>query len=112
MGYTPGRVRLPGTKGDELDLERAAEARRQTQARLAAFETPRAPLGTWARPFHRYRTDEFSPYHEVKADTPQSYHWPLERWTKAIGYLPVGASFRNASACPMASANARRRSGG
>ncbi len=46
LGYTPERVRLPGTKGDGLDQERAAEARRQTLAMLAAFSTPTIPAGT------------------------------------------------------------------
>jgi hypothetical protein len=33
---------------------------------LQAFTRPDIPAGTWAWLIHRYRTDEFSPYHDVK----------------------------------------------
>lgn len=91
MGYTPVQVRLPGTKGDGLDLERAAEARRLTLAMLGTFAKADLPVGTWAWLIHRYRTDEFSPFHEAKANTRASYAWQLDRWTEAIGKLAIGA---------------------
>lgn len=91
LGYTPVRVRLPGAMGDGLDLERAAEARRLTLAMLGTVTKADLPVGTWAWLIHRYRTDEFSPFHEVKANTRASYVWQLDRWTEAIGKLAIGA---------------------
>jgi hypothetical protein len=84
LGVTE-RIRLPGVKGDGRDLERAAEARRLTREMLGKLNaTPEAPVGTWAWAIHRYRTDPYSPYQEVKANTRRMYDEDCAYWAKAI----------------------------
>lgn len=46
---------------------------------------------TWAWLIHRYQTDEFSPYSEVKQNTRKGYDWTLEEWDKIIGHLDISA---------------------
>lgn len=90
MGFTPSSARLPGYRDDGRDLERAAEARRLTRAMLAAYGTgPAVVTGTWHWLIERYRQDEFSPIHEVKANTRINYEWMLQKWDAAIGPLLI-----------------------
>lgn len=89
QGYDHPPVRLPGETGDGRDAERAALARRLTIDMLAAIEAqPTARLalaGTWRWLIGRYMTDAESPYQEVKANSRDSYRFPLRRWEEAIG---------------------------
>ena len=90
LGFTQS-VRLPGKQGDGLDAVRAAEARRLTRDMLTKLNvTQDVPAGTWAWAIHRYRTDAFSPYQDVKANTRADYNFSLDRWTTAIGHLQIG----------------------
>lgn len=91
LGYKPIRQRLPGAKGDGRDLERAEEARRLTRAMVDRFAPDRLAPDTWAWLIRRYRTDRYSPYHELKANTRGGYDWQLDRWARALGDLPLGA---------------------
>jgi hypothetical protein len=87
LGIT-GSVRLPGHEGDGRDLERAAEARHLTREMLGKLNaTPEAPVGTWAWAIHRYRTDPYSPYQEVKANTRRTYDEDCAYWSGAIPNL-------------------------
>lgn len=89
-------TRLPGTKGDGRDAERAAEARRLTRELLKRVgATADAPVGTWGWLIHRYRTDQFSPIREVKENTRVGYLWSLQKWDAAIGHLPISAMTHN-----------------
>ncbi len=92
LGYEPANVALDGMAGDGMDLARAAEARRLTRAMLEHYRADRDhPAGTWAWLIARYQLDQFSPYHDVKANTRKSYAWQLERWSKGIGHMSIGA---------------------
>lgn len=91
MGYTPTNVRLIGRQGDGLDAERAAEAKRLTQAMVDhyAAKVPR-PVATWADLMHRYRTDETSTIWSVKGNTRQGYLANTAWWEGVIGPNPIG----------------------
>lgn len=91
LGYEPSSVRLPGRRGDGLDLDRARKARELTRAMLARFAQPSFPVGTWDWLIARYEGDEFSPIHEVKANTRAGYLETLARWKGAIGHLKIEA---------------------
>lgn len=102
-GYTywraPASLRKLGAEGKPVRLtgtekEIAAEARRRTRDLLRRFgleEEQAVPPGTWHWMIHRYRTDEFSPYQEVKGNTRQGYDFTLDRWDAAIGHLAIRA---------------------
>lgn len=94
LGYPADPVRLPGTKGDALGRERAAEARRLTRDMLASLGAAQKSVeaGTWDWLIHRYRTDPYSAYNDnIKANTKRGYDYTLDRWQKAIGHLPIRA---------------------
>lgn len=90
-GYAFKRCRLPGRKGDGLDLERAARCRELTREMVRWYEgeAPKVEPGTWLWLIGRYKSDEFSPFHNVKANTRSSYLDCLKRWEAAIGKVRI-----------------------
>ena len=91
-GWKVATVKLEGEKGDGRDLERAQRCRELTREMLRHFDgdTPKVQIGTWRWLIARYRNDEFSPRHEVKANTWTGYVWMLERIDSAIGERAIG----------------------
>lgn len=92
-GFTPAYVNLGrGTPDDEYAPERARLCRLHTANMLAWWkkqEAAKPDFGTWAYLIDRYRTDEFSPYQEVKANTREGYDYLCDRWLKAIGHMKI-----------------------
>ena len=91
-GWAIPFVRLEGEQGDGLDLQRAQRCRELTREMLRHFngDEERVPMGTWRWLFARYRSDEFSPLHEVKGNTRSGYLWMMGRIVDAIGDRPIG----------------------
>lgn len=88
QGYSKQRYKLPGREGDGQDHARAALCRQYTRdmLRWASGETkPLVDVGTWGWLIGRYRSDEFSPFQEVKENTRDDYRFSLGRWEDAIG---------------------------
>lgn len=94
-GYSIKRIALPpGDPDDDLRLERARLCRLYTQDLVRWFDSldvAKVPPGTWKHLIARYKTDQWSPYQGVKANTKQGYDGLLARWENAIGHLPIGA---------------------
>lgn len=93
-GFTPPYVnlRLPGSPDDEHQPERARMCRDLTRRMLAWWRSQdeAAPdYGTWGYLIRRYRTDEFSPYQDVKGNTRSGYDYCCEFWVKVIGHMKV-----------------------
>lgn len=91
-GYGIKRIRLPGQKGDGQDAERARlcrEYQREAERWLDALDKPKLKLGSWKHLIARYRTDEFSPLNEVKANTRRGYLESCVYWEGVIGDLKV-----------------------
>lgn len=92
-GYAVANVRLqPGAADDEHQVDRAAKCRDLTREMLlwwAGQGQSAVDYGTWKHLIGRYKTDEFSPYREVKANTREVYDYLLSRWENAIGHMPV-----------------------
>jgi len=92
-GYAVTTMRLPGEKGDGEDLARAARCRELTQEMMRWWndqEQSAPAYGTWKYLIGRYKSDEFSPYREVKANTSEVYDYLLARWENAIGHMEIG----------------------
>lgn len=86
-GYSITSYRLPGEVGDGQDQARAQKARDLTREMLRfyeASETQVAP-GSWLWLIGRYKSDEFSPIHDVKENTRESYMGMMARLETAIG---------------------------
>ncbi|MFD1913837.1 tyrosine-type recombinase/integrase [Halodurantibacterium flavum] len=90
-GYVIRNVRLPGEDGDGRDAERALRCRELTQDMLTWYESPQIKVepGTWKWLIARYKSDEFSPYRDVKSNTRESYDYNIARWEESIGHLPL-----------------------
>lgn len=90
-GYNKSPIRLPGEDGDGQDLPRAQKARDLTREMLRWFNAEEALVepGTWQWLIARYKSDEFSPFKEVKENTAQNYLWCLSRWEEAIGKVKI-----------------------
>lgn len=90
-GYALKRVSLPGKAGDGRDEERARMARELTREALRFAEGHQAgpAKGTWGHLIHRYLTDEFSPYQDVKGNTKATYRHEADYWREAIGAVNV-----------------------
>lgn len=86
-GYALRSVRLPGRDGDGQDLIRAAKARDLTRELLRWREgnDTRVQPGTWQWIIGRYKSDDFSPIHDVKANTRAGYLEQFAYWENAIG---------------------------
>lgn len=80
-GYLIKSYRLTGT-----DEEQAAKCRELVRELLQwRAGAPKMTPGTWGWIIARYRSDEFSPLQEVKANTRKSYLDELAYWETAIG---------------------------
>lgn len=90
LGYRPTSVAL-GHIGPACPLDMARQARDLTLNMLKFFETPQYMMGTWNWLIQRYETDEFSPFHKVKANSRKTYQEQLDRWKAAIGPVQISA---------------------
>ena len=91
-GVKSSPVRLSGYVGDDMHEVRAKEAATLEQkAQRAISGGIVSPAGTWGWLIERYLNDEFSPIHDVKANTRAGYAQQLAIWSNAIGHLPVAA---------------------
>lgn len=94
-GYEPSRVKLtPGHRDDEHQIERARLCREMSRSAEAWWQSRSESTtgnGTWGYVIQRYRTDEFSPYQEVKENTRENYDYLCDRWNGAIGQSDIGA---------------------
>jgi len=91
-GYSKMPYKLDGEVGDGRDLERAAKCRDLTRQMLrwaSGDDTPRLIQGTWLWLIARYKSDEFSPFKEVKANTREGYLHSLSRWEAGIGAVKI-----------------------
>lgn len=87
-GYKIQRIRLPGQRGDDLDAERARlcrEYQAEAEAWFAALDRPKLRPGSWKHLIARYRTDEFSPLQDVKANTRRGYVEGCVYWEGVLG---------------------------
>lgn len=89
MGFEPKYVPLTkGFRDDGLHEERAAQCRDLTAAMLRWADEkeaakPKPETVRWL--IERYKTDEGSAYHSVKANTRRDYDSHLDYWAGAIG---------------------------
>ncbi|MCJ8138566.1 tyrosine-type recombinase/integrase [Falsirhodobacter halotolerans] len=86
-GYSKNPIRLPGEADDGQDAARAQTSRDLTREMLRWFNASEALVepGTWQWLIGRYKSDEFSPFREVKENTRADYLFSLVRWEEAIG---------------------------
>jgi hypothetical protein len=91
QGYSKQIYRLPGKEGDDLHLERALQCRIYARAMLrwTNDEGPKAEPGTWRWLIGRYKSDDYSPFQEVKDNTRTDYRYHLARWEAGIGDVRV-----------------------
>lgn len=90
-GYSAGNVSLPGSEGDGREHERARICRDHTREMLRWYESGRAKVdpGTWQWLIARYKSDEYSPIQNIKANTRASYLHSLAIWEAAIGKVTL-----------------------
>ncbi len=90
-GYSVTTVRLPGKPGDGLDMDRAARARELTRDMVRWFdgEEERMKPNTWAHLIARYKSDDVSPFADVKGNTRHSYSENIAYWEPVIGHMPI-----------------------
>jgi hypothetical protein len=93
-GFETKTVRLEpsGSPEDEHQAKRALRCRQLTQELVQwwdAMDAPKIKPGTWEWLIARYRTDEFSPFQDVKANTRANYEWLLDKWLVAIGHMNI-----------------------
>jgi hypothetical protein len=89
-GYSIKSYRLTGT-----DEEQCARCRELTRELLQWRDgKPKMVAGTWGWIIARYRSDDLSPFQEVKPNTRKSYLEEISYWEDAIGESFVaGTSF-------------------
>lgn len=95
-GYTLGPVKLdpPGHKDDEHQPARALRCRELTKEMLRWYDEqdqPKVDTATWKYLIARYQTDEFSPIHDVKANTRDGYLQQLKKLEEVIGRSRIDA---------------------
>jgi hypothetical protein len=90
-GYAIRSMRLPGRSDDGRDMERAAKARDLTRELLRWREdqSPKVQHGTWQWIIGRYKSDDFSPIHDVKGNTRNGYLEQARYWENAIGAVLI-----------------------
>ncbi|WP_428515123.1 recombinase [Roseovarius sp.] len=93
-GYHVRAVKVgePGHPDDEHQHERALRCRQLTQELVRWWDNldqPKIQIGTWQYLIARYRSDQFSPIHEVKANTKHGYLQQLAKLETAIGHMPI-----------------------
>jgi len=94
MGFAIKSVRIQpqGAKDDDHQLERALQCRERTQDLkqwFDALDEPKVQVGTWHWLIGKYKSDEYSPFHEVKANTRQGYIDQLKRVDEAFGHMQI-----------------------
>lgn len=92
-GYKITSIKLPGMKGDGNDAIRATICRQNTQDMMRWWndqEQSAPAYGTWKYLIGRYKSDAFSPYRDVKANTREVYDYLLARWETEIGHMAIG----------------------
>ncbi|WP_112313098.1 hypothetical protein [Pseudogemmobacter bohemicus] len=86
-GYRIKNYRLRGTKE-----EMGAKCRELTRELLRWRDgSPKVEAGTWSWIIGRYKSDEFSPIHALKANSRASYLEALDKWAVAIGKLRISS---------------------
>lgn len=90
-GYAITTQRLPGRPGDGKDLDRAALARDLTRSMVRWFEGEASKVepGTWGSLILKYKSDDISPFQDIKANTRDTYLFHLGRWEAAIGQAKI-----------------------
>lgn len=93
-GYQVQSVKVgePGHPDDEHQLDRALRCRQLTQELVRwwdSLDQSRIQIGTWHYLIARYKSDEFSPIHEVKGNTKHGYLQQLAKLETAIGHMRV-----------------------
>jgi hypothetical protein len=85
-GYAVTTIRLEGTVGDGLDIERAAHCRALTREMLEWFDgvTNGREPGTWGWLIGRYLHDEYSSIHDTQPSTRAQYRKELAKIEDAI----------------------------
>lgn len=91
-GWKTVSIKLDGRKGDGQDEARAARCRALTRELLdwyADRDPQRIRPNTWGYVIARYRSDDISPYHDVKPNTRAGYAKLLAKWQEVIGHVTV-----------------------
>lgn len=94
-GYLNKKHPLPGLYGDDRDADRAAMCRAYTRDMLqwaSGQQAPKVEEGTWLWLIGRYKSDEHSPFQDVKANTREDYLNTLARLEVAIGSVKIAAT--------------------
>jgi len=94
LGYATKSIRIQpaGHKGDESQPQRALQCRQHTQELKRwydALDQPKMQTGTWHWLIGKYKSDDFSPFQEVKANTRQGYIDQLKRVDEAFGHMKI-----------------------
>lgn len=92
LGYAVTTMRLPGEIGDGLDIERAAKAQELTREMVRwaeGRETPRIQPNTWGWLIAHYKSDDISPFREIKSNSREGYMYAISRWEDSIGAMLV-----------------------
>lgn len=91
LGYAIKQIKLEGTEGDDLTLDRARHCRELTREMLRWYdgETHGRQEGTWGWLIARYKTDEYSAFHDVGASTREGYRKWLDRIEVAVGDVKI-----------------------
>ncbi|MFY0633635.1 MAG: recombinase [Vannielia sp.] len=99
-GYAIKRERLDGQKGDGQDQNRAARCRRLTREMVRWMEGEGRPADkdTWLYVIGRYRSDDYSPLQEVKANTRAGYIEQIDKIARVIGDTRIEALTYEAAA--------------
>lgn len=87
-------LRMPGSKADDQQEARAQLCRDHTRAMLKWWDDQDESLtdfGTWAYVIKRYRSDTFSTYATVKANTREGYDRLCDKWLEVIGAARIEA---------------------
>ncbi len=92
-GFPKDLRKLPGKADDGQDLERARLCRDYTREMVQFLQSIGTESAiephTWRWLIGRYKSDEFSPFHGVKANTRQSYLDDLKPWEEGIGDVKI-----------------------
>ena len=95
-GYSVGPIKLdpPGRSDDEHQPARALRCRELTKDMLQWHEEqdqPKVDPTTWKYLIARYKTDEYSPFQEVKENTRAGYIQQLNKLEEVIGHTKIEA---------------------
>jgi hypothetical protein len=88
------RIDLPGDKNDEHQPKRALQCRQYTQELERWWNSQdKAAIepDTWHWLIAKYKTDDFSPFQQVKGNTANGYLDQLKKLENSIGHMKIGA---------------------